>query len=271
MARRFKARATGMTLVALAAAGLAACGESASLERGEAAEPTRVRIIVDPMLEAVVTSLASSLEEARDDVAVDVVLATDEELRDRVADVNSNDDDSDDIDVIIGSTSGVDVLRAEQVLAGDPLVFGSNMLVIAVPKGNPGNVEDLRAFEAGAEPKTGICPPESYCGGLARYAFSRAGIEAEPDLTAPDGITLLFQIVSGELDAGLLMRTQAASQLDTLSIISIPDEFNQVQDFSIAAVRASPVIDDVVDWLASSSAAGEILSSSGLRDAPGES
>jgi molybdate transport system substrate-binding protein len=260
-----------VALVVLCAVFGAGCGESASLESGEETEPTRVRILADPMLEGAVTALAASLHEDQEDVAVDVVLAADAELHDRVTETNSNDDDSDDIDVIIGSKSGVDILRAEQVLAGDPRVFGSNMLVIAVPKGNPGGVEDLNAFTADAAPKTGICPPESYCGGLARYAFSRAGIEGEPDVTPADAITLLFMTSSGELDASLLMRTQAAAQLDALSIVSIPDEYNEIQDFSIAAVRASPVIDDVVDWLASSADAGEILQRSGLRDAPGES
>jgi molybdate transport system substrate-binding protein len=271
MARHFRARATTLTLAALGALGLVACGESASLESGEEAEPTRVRLLVDPTLEGAATALGAGLEEAQEDVAVEVVLAADIELRDQVSDLNSNDDDTDDIDVVIGSKSAVDVLRAEQVLAGDPRVFGANMLVIAVPKGNPGGVQDLEDFAADAEPATGVCPPESYCGRSANYAFSRAGVEAAPDVVAPDGISLLFMAVSGELDAALLMRTQAASQLDVLSIISIPDEYNRIQDYSIAAVRASPVIDDVVDWLASSADAGEILQSSGLRDAPGES
>jgi molybdate transport system substrate-binding protein len=271
MTRRFRAGAIGVSVGVLLTTSLAACGESTDLESGEAAEPTRVRIITDGILEPTVKALATALEDSRSDVAVQVLAAPVDELPDQLDELNKNDDDGDDVDVVIGTASNVDVLRAEQVLAGDPLVFGSNMLVITVPKGNPGEVEGLDAFAADATPNVGVCAPNTRCGQLATYAFSRAGVEGEPDVTEADAITLLFSVVSGDLDAALLLRTQAASQLGKVSIIPIPDEYNQVEQFSIAPVRASPVIDDVVDWLASSAAAGEILSSSGLRDAPEES
>jgi len=270
MARRFRARVVQGVVVALVVGSLGACGEPSDLASSEPAGPTKVRIVTEPALERTVTELVDALEADRSDIDLDVVAVGGDELHDRVLDANNDDKSENDLDVIVGSASAVDVLRAEQVLAGDPLVFGADMLVIAVPKGNPGAVEDLDAFTADAAPHTGICEPETYCGAVAENAFSRAGVDADPDVVVPDAIALLLRILSRELDAGLLFRTQAASQLEGISIIPIPEEYNRVQQFSVAAVRASPVIDDTVDWLASSAVAGEILSTHGLRDVPEE-
>jgi ABC-type molybdate transport system substrate-binding protein len=268
MARRFSTRVLGATVVALVAGSLAACGEPSGLASGDPAAPTQVRIVTDANLEPVVTELADALEAERSDIALDVVGMPAEELHDRTLRNNNDDQDDNDLDIIVGPASDVDVLRAEQVLAGDPLVFGSDMLVIAAPKGNPADIEDLHAFEADTAAETGVCDESRRCGALARYAFAQAGIDGKPDFVAADGVALLLKLVSSQLDAGLLLRTQAAHYYTDLSIIPIRDEYTKVQQFSIAAVRASPVIDDVVDWLASSAIAGEILSTRGLRDLP---
>lgn len=271
MARRFRARVIETTAVVLVAGSLAACGEPSGLASNDPANPTKVRILTEQSLEPVVSELVDVLEADRDDIDLDVVTAGAPEFHDQVLGRNQDDKDENDLDVVVGSASAVDVLRAEQVLAGDPLVFGSDMLVIATPKGNPAGVEDLDAFAADASANTGVCDPETYLGSLANNAFARAGVDADPDFVGPNAIPILLRLLSGELDAGLVLRTQAATQLDGVSIIGIPEEYNRVQQYSIAAVRASPVIDDAVDWLASSAAAGEILSTHGLRDVPEES
>jgi ABC-type molybdate transport system substrate-binding protein len=249
-----------MAALAICALAAACGGGSAGDEEGDA-EPTTVTIYVEQSIEATMRVLEETLETDRSDIQVDLVVGPSDQLREAIQ-------DGEEADIIVSRSSDVDILRAEDRLTGDALVFGADALVIVVPEGNPDMVEDLSVYESDNELVTGLCEATKPCGVTGGFALVRASIQAPPDEVLPDGASLLLSVIAGDVDVALLMRTQAASRADAVTAIELPADYNGHVDLSIAAVRDSPVIRDTVDWLASSAAAGEILRSHGLREAP---
>lgn len=86
------------------------------------------------------------------------------------------------------------------------VAFATNELVLAVPAGNPAGVRGLEDLGRG-ELLVGLCAPEVPCGRAARDALAVAGIDAEPDTEEPDVRSVLAKLDAGELDAGVVYRT----------------------------------------------------------------
>jgi molybdate transport system substrate-binding protein len=254
---------------------LAACALVISCSSSEgdesSAEPTTVRVLIDTSLESTLTMVVEALEAERSDIDVELVPGASPDLRSRVEEQRDGEaKEGEEADIIIARASDVDVLRAQDLLAGDALVFGDDAVVIATPTGNPAGVDGIDAFRSDADVITGLCDPTTGCGSLALQALQRAGIDHEVDATEPNAVALVLKVVAGEIEAALLLRTQAATQQPNVEFQELPPEINGHVDLSIAALRDSPVITDVVDWLASSAEAGEILRARGLRQAPEE-
>jgi molybdate transport system substrate-binding protein len=89
---------------------------------------------------------------------------------------------------------------------GDPTVFTSNQLEIAVPKGNPGKVTGLADF---AKPslRIALCAVAVPCGAAAVTALKAAGVTPRPDTYEQDVKAALAKVSSGEVDAALVYRT----------------------------------------------------------------
>lgn len=122
---------------------------------------------------------------------------------------------------------------------GQPIVFVSNRLRIAVPEGNPANVHGLTAF--GKEKlDIVICAPKVPCGDLARQLFEIAGIEPQPDSLAQDVKQVLTKVALGEADAGLVYRTDVASATRPVDGIDIPASGKAANDYEIAMLKRAP-------------------------------
>jgi molybdate transport system substrate-binding protein len=111
--------------------------------------------------------------------------------------------------------------------------FATNSLVIAVAPGNEAGVGGLADF-ARDELLLGLCAPEVPCGALARDALDLAGVEPSLDTEEPDVRALLAKVASGELDAGIVYRTDVeAAEVDT---VRVPKEHDVVASYPIAAL-----------------------------------
>lgn len=135
--------------------------------------------------------------------------------------------------------SNMDRLMEAGALAGDPEVFARNMLQIAVPVGNPGEVVDLEDFER-PELLIGLCAKGVPCGELAREALARAGVTPSIDTNEPDVRALLTKIELGELDAGITYVTDVAGADGSVEGVDIPESENVFADYSIAVVSDAP-------------------------------
>jgi molybdate transport system substrate-binding protein len=136
------------------------------------------------------------------------------------------------------NTSNMDQLVGADAVEGEPQIFVTNVLEIAVPAGNPGNVEGLDAF-GNADLDVGLCAEEVPCGQFGREALANAGVTPMQDTDEPDARSLLTKVEAGDLDAGLVYHTDVLAGGDEVEGIEVPDEDNVVAKYPLAALSAS--------------------------------
>jgi molybdate transport system substrate-binding protein len=124
------------------------------------------------------------------------------------------------------------------VVSGSPTPFVTNQLEIAVPSGNPGKVTGLADF-ANSKLLIGLCAPEMPCGEFGREALSKAGIEPSVDTNETDVRSLLTKLEAGELDAGIVYRTDVQAAGDQVNGIEIPADDNVTAVYPIVRLSAS--------------------------------
>ena len=103
-------------------------------------------------------------------------------------------------------------------LASDPQLFATNTLVLAVPAGNPGGVEDLSDLE-GASVAVVLCAPEVPCGAASQTLLSNVGLTVTPASIEQNVTAVLTKVAAGEADAGLVYATDVLGRTDVESIV----------------------------------------------------
>jgi molybdate transport system substrate-binding protein len=121
-------------------------------------------------------------------------------------------------------------------LATDPVVFTSNVLAIAVPKGNPAGVTGLSDF-AREDLAIAVCAPEVPCGAAAERLFELVGVTAVPDTFEEDVRAALNKVELGEVDAALVYATDVRSLPQWVEGISVPEAGQVVNRYPIAVLR----------------------------------
>ncbi|MBC7591508.1 MAG: molybdate ABC transporter substrate-binding protein [Salinibacterium sp.] len=121
---------------------------------------------------------------------------------------------------------------------GDPTVFVTNTLEIAVPAGNPGAVTGLADF-ADPDLSIAICAVEVPCGSASKTVFDAAAIVAAPDTLEQDVKAVLTKVELGEVDAGLVYRTDVLAAGDSVEGIEFPEASGAVGKYPIARLAAS--------------------------------
>lgn len=143
-------------------------------------------------------------------------------------------------DVLATASPGtMDDAVAADVVQGEPEVFAHNALVLAVPAGNPGDIGGLDDLADG-EQFVGLCAADVPCGTLAADVLADAGVTPSVDTYEPDVRSLLTKITSGELDAGLVYRTDALAAGDDVEVIEVPGLDEQTTAYPIAPLADAP-------------------------------
>jgi molybdate transport system substrate-binding protein len=122
--------------------------------------------------------------------------------------------------------------------AEPPTTFVSNILQIAVPKGNPGGITGLKDF-ADKTKKVAICAPQVPCGTAAAKAFSAAKIKPAPDTLEPDAKATLQKVSSNEVDAALVYRTDVIAAKETVDGLEFSEARQAVNVYPIAVLKGS--------------------------------
>ena len=134
------------------------------------------------------------------------------------------------------------VVEDEQLTAAPALIFATNHMEIAVPKGNPGGVVGIADF-ANPALLLGLCDRAVPCGDFAMQSLERAGVVPDPDTYEPDVRALLTKIEAGELDAGIVYATDVASRSGTVVGVEIPEGLNTVAEYPIALLTGGDNVD----------------------------
>jgi len=141
-------------------------------------------------------------------------------------------------DVIATASEDTMARLTDEGLVGQPADFASNVLVLAVPRGNPARVTGL-ADLAREELTIALCDEVVPCGAAAHELLTRAGVEAQPDTLTTDVTGVLTRLVLGEADAGLIYVTDAIAAGDALEVVTVPDAAEVITEYLIAALSES--------------------------------
>lgn len=216
-AARIAAAATAVGL----AAGLAACGAG----DGEDGDERTLTVFAAASLQKPFEAIAERFEE--DNPGVDVVLSFDgsQSLVDQLGAGAPAD--------VLATADARTMARAED--AGTvrvPQEFATNTLTLIVPAGNPAGVTGLDSSLDGA--KLVVCAPEVPCGAATEQLETNAGVELAPVSEESKVSDVRGKVESGQADAGIVYRTDAAEAGDRVEAIDIAGADEVVNAYPIA-------------------------------------
>ncbi len=135
-------------------------------------------------------------------------------------------------------TTNMAKATGDDLVAGEPVVFASNTLTIAVPPGNPARV---RSFADLARPGTTVvvCAPQVPCGAATEKVETAAGVSLEPVSEESSVTDVLNKVVSGEADAGVVYLTDAKGSGGKVTAVDFPEAQQAVNSYPIATLAAS--------------------------------
>jgi molybdate transport system substrate-binding protein len=122
--------------------------------------------------------------------------------------------------------------------AGTPAIFATNTLVIATPAGNPRHLAGL-ADLATSGVKLDLCAPAVPCGAAAKKAFAAAGLVPHPVTEEVEVTAVVTKLELGEVDAGLVYRTDALAAGRKVTAVDFPQASSAVNRYPIVVLRGS--------------------------------
>lgn len=237
--------------------GLAVGLTSVSCSGEAATDNSQLTVFAASSLTETFTELESAFE--ADHPGVDVVISfgssgtlTEQITAGAPADVVATADDT-----------SMGVVADAQLLAGDPLPFASNTMVIATPPNNPAGVESVADL---ASVDFVMCDPSAPCGAAAERILSRLPTAPQPRSLEPDVKSVLTKVTLDEVDAGLVYVTDAIAAGDAVDTVAIPADVNVINAYYIATVKDAPSPDLAADWisLVNSQAGQSVLEEAGF-------
>lgn len=135
-------------------------------------------------------------------------------------------------------TANMDKAAKAGLLAGNPVNFASNTLVIVVAPGNPKKVS---SFADLAKPGLDVvvCAAPVPCGSATAKVETATGVKLTPASEETSVTDVLNKVTSGQADAGLVYVTDAMGVGDKVTAVPFPEAANAVNIYPIAALKAS--------------------------------
>jgi molybdate transport system substrate-binding protein len=122
--------------------------------------------------------------------------------------------------------------------AGTPVTFVKNQLVIAVAKGDPKGVNELKDLE-NPQIKVALCAKQVPCGAAAHKAMDAAGVKITPVTEEQDVKAALSKVKLGEVDAALVYRTDAKAASSEVDAIEFPESSEAINEYPIVTLKSS--------------------------------
>ncbi|NNF63340.1 MAG: molybdate ABC transporter substrate-binding protein [Acidimicrobiia bacterium] len=171
--------------------------------------------------------VASAFEERHPGVSVVLNLGASSALREQIlngapADVFASADEAT-MDAVINASA-----------AAGSEVFAHNRLVIAVASGNPADVSGLEDL-ARTDLFVGLCAPSVPCGRLAALVLDTQGVVPAVDTYEPNVRSLVTKIGNGDLDMGLVYRSDVTGS-SMVEGVGLPEDVDFANDYHIAVL-----------------------------------
>ncbi|WP_345472691.1 molybdate ABC transporter substrate-binding protein [Glutamicibacter ectropisis] len=127
----------------------------------------------------------------------------------------------------------------------EPVIFASNTLVIAVPKGNPANIT---ALEDLADANTVLCASQVPCGNASAQLLENASVSVKPVSEEQNVSAVVQKVAAGEADAGLVYATDVQDDSQLAAIV--PEGADEVvNSYPIATLTDQPGAQEFVDFV----------------------
>jgi molybdate transport system substrate-binding protein len=135
-------------------------------------------------------------------------------------------------------TVQMDVVAAAGNLAGEPAVFASNRLMIAVEPGNPFGVTGLE--DLAVPGLVLVLPAEDVpAGRYARQALASRGVTVTPASLELDVRATMSRVLLGEADAAIVYESDVIASGGRVEGVAIPREHNVVATYPIVVLAGA--------------------------------
>ncbi|QWF81659.1 molybdate ABC transporter substrate-binding protein [Amycolatopsis sp. CA-230715] len=133
------------------------------------------------------------------------------------------------------------VVKAGRV-DGQPKVFATNKLTIAVPPGNP---KGIKTFADLAKPglKVIVCAPQVPCGSAEKKVEKATGVAVKAVSEEQDVKAVKAKVQSGDADAGLVYVSDVVSAGGKIDKVDFPEAASAINSYPIAVVKDAPQAD----------------------------
>lgn len=156
-------------------------------------------------------------------------------------------------DVFAAASTATMSTVVDEPLAAGPVNFASNTLELAVPTDNPAGVKGLTDLE-NSDLKVAFCAVEVPCGAATAKLIDATGLKVTPDTYEQDVKAVLTKVEFGEVDAGLVYKTDVLAAGEAVLGIEFPDVSKVVTLYPIATLTDSQnaeVAEAFVTWVLS--------------------
>jgi molybdate transport system substrate-binding protein len=150
--------------------------------------------------------------------------------------------------------------------ASNPQNFAKNTMEVATPPNNPANVTSVNDL-AKSSVKVALCQPQVPCGVVAAEVFKNAAITVKPVTLQPDVKSVLTQVETGNVDAGMVYVTDVKAAGAKVHGVTIPASDNASTLYPIATISSSQhesVAKEFVDYVLSP-AGQQVLTAAGFQ------
>ncbi|MBB5853237.1 molybdate ABC transporter substrate-binding protein [Amycolatopsis umgeniensis] len=135
--------------------------------------------------------------------------------------------------------ANMDKATKGEVIDGQPSVFATNRLAIAVGKGNPKGIKGLADLAKDGLTVV-VCAPQVPCGSAAKKVQQSSGVTLKPASEEQDVKSVLAKVQSGDADAGLVYVTDATSAATKVDKVDFPESAGAINNYPIAVVKGAP-------------------------------
>ena len=261
-------RVAVVALAALVALGVAGCGAgdpgsgtgaAAASARDGSTPSGDLTVLAAASLTEAFTTLGTQFEAAHPGVEVTFSFASSSALATQITSGAP-------ADVFASASPATMAAVVAAGAADDPAVFAENVMEIAVPPTNPGEVTGVESLASSAV-KTALCQPQVPCGATAQKVFTDAGVVVQPVTLEPDVKSVLSKVQLGEVDAGVVYVTDVRAAGDKVKGIEIAADVNASTTYPIVVLEESrnpTAAAAFVDYVLSADGAA-VLSAAGFQ------